>query len=92
MTSKTHRFLLAAVVAFAVATHPAASQNSCVPNWTTDEYKSFGDLQDEIKKQYGEVRILRVALCQQDGKAYFHVIIISDQGKVQRIQLTASAR
>ena len=92
MTGRTHRTLLAAVVAFAVAISSAAAQGSCAPNWTTDEYKSFGDLQNEIKKQYGDVRILRVALCQQDGKAYFRVIIISDQGKVQRIQLTASSK
>lgn len=92
MTGTTHRALLAAMLALAVVAEPAAAQTSCVPNWTTDEYKSFGDLQNEIKKQYGEVRILRVALCQQDGKAYFQVIIISDQGKVERIRLTASAK
>lgn len=92
MTGTTQRISLAALLAIAVAASPAAAQTSCVPNWTTDEYKSFGALQEEIKKQYGEVRILRVALCRQDGKAYFHVIIISDQGKVERIQLTASAK
>jgi azurin len=92
MTSRTHRTLLAVIAALAVAASPATAQSSCAPNWTSDEYKSFGDLQNEVKKQYGEVRILRVALCQQDGKAYFHVIIISDEGKVQRVQLTASAK
>lgn len=92
MTRKTPAILFAALTALIAIASPAAAQSGCVPNWTTDEYKSFGDLQDEVKKQYGEVRILRVALCQQDGKAYFHVIIISDQGKVQRIQLTAAAK
>jgi hypothetical protein len=92
MSRSIRRTLIAAIAALAVGATQPAAQSTCAPNWTTDEYKSFGDIQSEVKKQYGEVRILRVALCQQDGKAYFHVIILSDQGKVQRLQLTATSK
>jgi hypothetical protein len=62
----------------------------CASNWSTNEYKSFGDVQTEVKKRYGEVRILRVALCDSGGTAYFQVIIISGQGEVRRVQVGAA--
>ena len=68
---------------------PAAAQ-TCAPNWSTNEYKSFGDLQDEVKRRYGEVRILRVALCDMGGNPYFQVVILSDHGEVRRIQVGAA--
>jgi|EndMetStandDraft_5_1072996.scaffolds.fasta_scaffold64946_3 hypothetical protein len=68
---------------------PAMAQ-TCAANWTTNGYKSFGDLQDEVKKRYGEVRILRVALCDQGGNPYFQVVIISGHGEVRRIQVGAA--
>lgn len=90
MRKLAHTLLLSAVGAFAVGATEPAAQNNCAPNWTATEYKSFGDVQNEIKKQYGDVRILRVALCGEGGKAYFQVIIISGQGEVRRVQLAAS--
>jgi hypothetical protein len=63
---------------------------SCAPNWSTNEYKSFGNVQDEVKKRYGEVRILRVALCDQGGSPYFQVVIISGHGEVRRVQVAAT--
>jgi hypothetical protein len=68
---------------------PAAAQ-ACAPNWSTNEYKSFGDLQDEVKKRYGDVRILRVALCDHDGNPYFQVVILSGHGEVRRVQVGAA--
>ena len=68
----------------------AAAQDVCAPNWTTTQYKSFGDIQIEIKKQFGDVRILRVALCGEGGAAYFQIVIISGQGEVRRVQIAAS--
>ena len=91
MNGTVYKLLLSAIFVLAVGATELAAQGSCVPNWTSDHYKSFGALQSEIKKQYGEVRILRVALCEQGGDAYFQVVIISGQGKVQRIQLVAAA-
>lgn len=65
-------------------------QAECRPNWTAKKYKSFVSLQSEIKKRYGEVRILRVALCGEGAAAYFQVVILSGRGLVSRIQITAS--
>jgi hypothetical protein len=67
-----------------------ASAQQCAANWSPSEYKSFGDLQNEVKKRYGEVRILRVALCDQGGNPYFQVVIISGQGEVRRVQVAAA--
>jgi hypothetical protein len=68
----------------------AQAQDICAPNWTATQYKSFGDIQIEIRKQFGEVRILRVALCGEGGAAYFQIVIISGQGEVRRVQIAAS--
>jgi hypothetical protein len=92
MNATVYKLLLPAMIMLAVGTTQPAAQGSCVPNWTSDEYKSFGTVQSEIRKQYGDVRILRVALCQQGGDAYFQVVIISGQGKVQRVRLAAAAK
>lgn len=82
--------LIAALAAVSIGVAQPAAQSRCAPNWTANQYKSFGEIQSEIKKQYGEVRILRVALCGEGGSAYFLVVIISGQGEVQRVQLTAA--
>lgn len=74
----------------AVLAHGPATAQQCAANWSPSEYKSFGDLQNEVKKRYGEVRILRVALCDPGGNPYFQVVIISGQGEVRRVQVTAA--
>ncbi len=83
-------FLLTVLMGIFVWTPASSAQAPCTPNWTASEYKSFGAIQNEIKKQYGDVRILRVALCGEGGSAYFLVVIISGRGQVQRVQLAAS--
>jgi hypothetical protein len=82
--------LVAGLAASPAGALRAAAQDSCAPNWTTAQYKSFGDIQIEIKKQFGEVRILRVALCGEGGAAYFQIVIISGQGEVRRVQIAAT--
>ncbi|WP_125461875.1 MULTISPECIES: hypothetical protein [Rhodomicrobium] len=86
-----HPLLLAATAAFSLGATGVAAQSSCAPNWTANQYKSFGVLQNEIKKQFGEVRILRVALCGEGGDAYFQIVIISGQGEVRRVQIAATS-
>lgn len=83
------------VLLMALAILPARAGDgpgqSCAPNWTSSDYKSFGDLRTEIKKKFGDVRILRVALCGQGGEAYFQIVIISGTGEVQRVRLAAGS-
>ena len=76
---------------FAAAPMPgSATAQECTASWSPNEYKSFGALQDEVKQRYGEVRILRVALCDAGGAPYFQVVIISGHGEVRRIQVAAA--
>jgi hypothetical protein len=65
------------------------SRSECRPSWTAKKYKSFDSVQTEIRKRYGEVRILRVALCGEGISAYFQIVILSGQGQVSRVQITA---
>ena len=67
-----------------------AAAQECTASWSPNEYKSFGTLQSEVRKRYGQVRILRVALCDTGGQPYFQVVIISDHGEVRRIQVAAA--
>jgi hypothetical protein len=82
--------LLAAYAIWHAGSPEATAQEGCAPNWTANQYKSFGDIQTEIKKQFGEVRILRVALCGEGGTAYFQIVIISGHGEVRRVQISAA--
>jgi len=92
MKRLVQKLCLAAVAAMTVGASQPAAQGNCTPNWTANKYKSFGAIRNEIKNQYGDVRILRVALCDEGGNAYFQVVIISGQGEVRRVQLAAAAR
>lgn len=80
--------LLFVFLAASPLTGRAAAQE-CAANWSTSDYKSFGDLQEEVRKRYGEVRILRVALCNPGDNPYFQVVIISGHGEVRRVQVAA---
>ena len=90
MNKVVYKFLIAAVLALSVGTQELPAQANCAPNWTANDYKSFSDIQSEIEARYGKVRILRVALCNAGGNAYFQIVILSGQGEVHRIQLAAS--
>jgi hypothetical protein len=69
---------------------PEPAPETCAPNWTANKYKPFGKVQTEIRKRYGDVRILRVALCGQDADAYFQIVILSGKGTVRRVRVAAS--
>ncbi len=91
MTRLAQIFIWAAAAAILGPSTEVAAQATCAPNWTANQYKSFSDVQSEIRKQFGDVRILRVSLCGEGGNAYFQIIIISGQGEVQRVKIAASA-
>lgn len=69
---------------------PKAAPLRCTPNWTAKKYKPFGKVQHEIKKRYGDVRILRVALCGEGEGAFFQIVIISGTGSLSRVQIAAA--
>lgn len=61
----------------------------CTANWSAKKYKPYDKVQSEVKRRYGDVRILRVALCGEGPGAYFQIVIISGTGSVSRVQITA---
>jgi hypothetical protein len=83
-------FTILALLAAPLPLRLVSAQEGCAASWSAKDYKSFVDVQGEIKKQFGEVRILRVALCDKGGNPYFLVLIISDSGEVRRVQLAAN--
>ena len=85
-----HYLMLAAMTVLLAGVREAPAEGSCAQNWTANQYKSFGDIQNEIRKQFGDVRILRVALCGEGGSAYFQIVIMSGQGEVRRVKIAAS--
>lgn len=90
MDRVVYRFLFAAGLALSVSSDDLTAQENCTPNWAPNDYKSFGTVQSEIEAQYGEVRILRIALCDEGGQAFFQIVILSGQGEVRRVQIAAS--
>jgi len=89
MTQLTQKYPMLALLALLLMPVQVSAQE-CAANWSPKDYKSFIDLQGEVRKRFGEVRILRVALCDQGGNAYFQVVIISGHGEVRRVQVAAA--
>ena len=83
------KFAFLALLSGAVHLPARVAAQDCAANWSPDSYKSFDMLQNEVKKKYGEVRILRVALCSSGSNPYFQVVIISGTGEVRRVQVAA---
>jgi hypothetical protein len=83
------KFILLGLLSGAIHLPAQAAAQDCAANWSPDSYKSFDTLQNEVKKKYGEVRILRVALCNSSSSPYFQVVIISGNGEVRRVQVAA---
>ncbi|MEJ2229002.1 MAG: hypothetical protein P8Y67_12380 [Alphaproteobacteria bacterium] len=69
----------------------AAQKQPCSTNWTTKTYKSYQNLQTEVKTSYGnDGRILRVYLCGEGKEAFFRVLFMSGKGAVSRIRIGAA--
>jgi hypothetical protein len=66
------------------------SKNPCSTSWTAKDYKTFRNIQSEVKSSFGDGRILRVFLCKEGKEAYFRVLFISGEGAVSRIRISAA--
>lgn len=62
----------------------------CKANWNAKGYRPFESVQNEVRERYGNVKVLRVSLCGEGDVAYFHIVIISERGAVNSIQVAAS--
>jgi hypothetical protein len=81
-------FALAGLVA-ASAGWPSLALGECSSSWSKSEFKSYGQVQADVRGQFGNVRILKVALCSQGPKNYFQIVVMDDKGVVRTLHIGA---
>lgn len=59
-----------------------AGAGGCTSSWSTQEYKSFGQIRSEILGKFAGARIMSVQLCGEGLNAYIRVTI--DTGREVR--------
>ena len=84
---------LVALVTGLAAPLTLAEAQACTSSWSKSGYKSYSQIQREVRAQLGDARIVRVELCGSGASAYFRVIALTggDGGETRR-QLRISAR
>lgn len=64
----------------------------CTRSWSKSDYKSFGEIKKEVRRQLGNAQIIGVQLCGKGPGAYFHVVAIERKsGKSVRVELRIPA-
>ena len=81
--------LLIALVAGFSAPISLAHAQACTSSWSKSGYKSYSQIQREVRQRLGDARIVRVELCGSGASAYFRVIAIVGS---TREELRISAR
>lgn len=66
----------------------APAQANCISSWSSSEYKSYSQIQADVRSQYGDVRILKVALCAQGARSYFQIVVMDNKGVVRTVQVS----
>ncbi len=80
---------LLALILIASLTGGAGDAASCNTTWTKGGYKSYRQVESEVRSQHGDVKILRVMLCGEGEGAYFQVVVLNPGGKVQNVRVAA---
>ncbi len=84
--------IIALLIALA-APFTLANAQACTSSWSKSGYKSYSQIQREVRAQLGDARIVRVELCGSGGSAYFRVIALTGgDGSATRRELRISAR
>lgn len=86
MSHLTATFMIALSLLVAGATGVRAG---CDTKWTKSKYKSFRQVESEVRGQLGDVKILRVLLCGEGAGAHFQVVVLNAAGTVQNIKVAA---
>jgi len=72
---------------------PLAQAQACTSSWSKSGYKSYSQVQREVRAQLGDARIVRIELCGSGASAYFRVIALTGgDGDATRRELRISAR
>jgi hypothetical protein len=67
----------------------SAADAPCRSTWAPGEYKSYGQVQNELRERQPTAHVLRIALCGEGEDAYFQVLILDDGNHVSTIQVEA---
>jgi len=83
------------VVALAITTavggsvSVSASEAVCSATWTKGSYKTYQQIQDELKDRLRNAKILKLSLCGTAAEPYFQATILNESGKVVIVKLAA---
>jgi hypothetical protein len=67
----------------------AQAQAECISSWSTSKYKSYNQVQADVRSRFGNVRILKVALCVQNSGSYFQIVVMNNKGVVRTLRMSA---
>jgi hypothetical protein len=68
---------------------PCQAKETCTHTWGKGPYKTYGQIQSEVRNKFGNVKILRLALCGGTGQHYFRVVVLQTPGTVKSVQIPA---
>ncbi len=69
----------------------ACAKETCTHTWGKGNFKTFRQVQEELRAVIGEGKIIRLSLCAGASDHYFQVTILEPSGKVVVINLAALA-
>ncbi|MBJ7533933.1 hypothetical protein JDN40_07440 [Rhodomicrobium vannielii ATCC 17100] len=67
----------------------SASEAACSASWTRGTYKTYQQIQDELRDRLRNAKILKLSLCATASEPYFQATILNESGKVVIVKLAA---
>ncbi len=71
--------LIILVIGLTILFAPAVAQ-ACTTSWSKSQYKSYAQVQSEVRSRVGNARVLSVELCGSGASAYFRVVVLTENG------------
>jgi hypothetical protein len=68
---------------------PAFAKDTCTHTWAKGNYKTFKQVQGELRERLSNAKILKFSLCGSANEHYFQVTILKLSGKVLVIRVPA---
>jgi hypothetical protein len=65
------------------------AKDTCTHTWVKGNYKTFRQVEAELRAKLSDAKILRFSLCRSEKEHYFQVTILQAVGKVLVIRLPA---
>lgn len=67
----------------------ALAKDTCTHTWVKGKYKTFRQVEEELRDKLANAKILRFSLCGSEKEHYFLVTILKAAGKVLVLRLPA---